>query len=160
MVCNAQQICWGYRLSSRTFDYLSGNVVSSNYFESFAGAPTELPNIGALFNTGVHLAFFVTEVSDCEHACSWVTATPAGARLPPSVRTTAMVICGVSFFRLSSLIQSLFWLAMLRCKTHICSKNIGKGIVLTQPGPHSTYFPALNSASCKCLECEVGGMWS
>ena len=112
------------------------------------------------FNTGVHLAFFVTEVSDCEHACSWVTATPAGARLPPSVRTTAMVICGVSFFRLSSLIQSLFWLAMLRCKTHICSKNIGKGIVLTQPGPHLTYFPALNSASCECLECEVGGMWS
>ena len=27
------------------------------------------------FNTGVHLAFFVTEVSDCEHAC-WRPIAP------------------------------------------------------------------------------------
>jgi len=74
-----------------------------------------------------------------------------------------MVICGVSFFRLSSLIQSLFWLAMLRCKTHICSKNIGKGIVLTQPAPIQPIslleiVPPVNALSVRWEGCGLRGL--
>ena len=104
------------------------------------------------------MPFFATEAPGCEHAFSGVTAAPAGALLTlQRKRATATVICAVGFTRISSLNEIPFWRAMLRCTTHICPKNMGKGTVSTQPGRRSTYFPALNSASCKSLECELGG---